>query len=72
MSTCENCKHWDSSANSAHDEIDATGMCRRDPPGFDERTGLAVWPFTRDDDWCAAISPTVVWPHTLFKLTRSE
>jgi hypothetical protein len=22
------------------------------PPGFDSRTGLAVWPFTADRDWC--------------------
>jgi hypothetical protein len=47
---CERCLFWDSSA-SADVDYD-TGQCRRMPPGFDDRTSLAVWPFTEDTDWC--------------------
>lgn len=47
---CEQCIFWD---NSARADVDyETGQCRRTPPGFDDRTGLAVWPFTEDTDWC--------------------
>lgn len=47
---CERCIFWDASM-SANVDVD-TGACRRAPPGFDDRTLLAVWPFTEDSDWC--------------------
>jgi hypothetical protein len=50
-STCANCRFWDNSASSGQSD-DETGLCVRNPPGFDSRTGLAVWPFTADRDWC--------------------
>lgn len=49
---CENCAHWDSSCQSSLVEADITGQCRARAPGFDDRTGLAVWPFTETCDWC--------------------
>lgn len=51
---CENCKHWDTSSTLATDDGSGedTGMCRARAPGFDDRTGKAVWPFTETCDWC--------------------
>ncbi|PZU95515.1 MAG: hypothetical protein DI527_00470 [Chelatococcus sp.] len=48
---CCTCQWWDNSASSAVSAAE-TGQCRRLPPGFDDRTGLAVWPFTEETDWC--------------------
>ena len=53
---CETCRWWDTSI-SQHDAPDTTGVCRRWPPGFDDRTGKAVWPFTEDIDWCGECRP---------------
>jgi hypothetical protein len=53
---CESCKFWDNSASSPDSDED-TGQCRRLPPGFDSRTGLAVWPFVEDRDWCGMHVP---------------
>jgi len=50
--TCQSCSFWDNSASSGHADPFTTGQCRRAAPGFDSRTGLAVWPFTETDDWC--------------------
>lgn len=49
---CRTCRWWDSSTQSALAEPDTTGLCRRATPGFDDRTGLAVWPMAEDTDWC--------------------
>ncbi len=61
---CENCLFWDNSAISSHSE-EETGQCRRSPPGFDSRTGLAVWPFSEDRDWCGehSLDPDLVDPN---------
>ena len=50
---CETCRFWDNSAYSGTTENE-TGQCRAVPPGFDNRTGLAIWPFTEPDDWCGS------------------
>lgn len=55
---CETCRYWDTSASSAHAEPDTTALCRRHAPGFDDRTGLAVWPFTETTDWCGDWVPS--------------
>lgn len=48
---CSKCLFWDNSSSSSISD-EETGRCRRATPGFDSRTGLAVWPFTEDRDWC--------------------
>ena len=50
---CENCKWWDNSVSARDAEV-ATGLCRARTPGRDKRSGLAVWPFTEDVDWCGS------------------
>jgi len=52
---CETCKWWDNSRTSTM--LSDTGTCRALPPRADDRNGLAVWPFTEDNDWCAAHTP---------------
>ena len=52
---CENCKWWDNSSQAR--EVEASGACRVNPPGRDKRSGLAVWPFTEDVDWCGSFAP---------------
>jgi len=52
---CDLCLYWDNS--SCLEANPDTGMCRRFPPGFDDRTGQAVWPFTEDADWCGKFAP---------------
>lgn len=56
---CEDCRWWDNSASHGEDQVRGTdtGQCRRMPPGFDSRTGLAVFPFTEDRDWCGEFMP---------------
>lgn len=52
---CETCRFWDNSvqARSAA-EPDLTGACRkRAPSAVDDRTGMAMFPITTDEDWCA-------------------
>lgn len=50
---CENCKWWDTSSQAASAQEDTTGLCRRKSPReFDQRTGMAIWPYTEDTDWC--------------------
>lgn len=49
--TCSNCRYWDNSSSSSLTDAE-TGKCRRSSPGFDSRTGIAVWPFTEETDWC--------------------
>ena len=49
--SCGLCDFWDNSASSGASE-EETGQCRRSTPGFDSRTGLAVWPFVEVGDWC--------------------
>lgn len=55
---CERCLWWDISTSSSISD-DETGLCRRKAPGFDDRTGLAVFPFTTETDWCgdATVNP---------------
>lgn len=50
---CEDCRYWDNSTQSRDAQPDTTGLCRRQPPTPAPFTGLAVWPFTEDTDWCA-------------------
>lgn len=57
MGRCETCRWWDSSTQSASAQPDTTGLCRVRPPVADDRTGVAVWPFTEDTDWCRAHEP---------------
>lgn len=52
MGRCEDCRFWDASSQAAAAEPDTTGACRRAPPHVDDRTGLAMWPYTEDTDWC--------------------
>lgn len=39
---CKTCRFWDSSTR-----------CAINPPVADDRTSLAVWPYTDASDWCA-------------------
>jgi hypothetical protein len=56
---CERCAWWDTSTQSGSAESDTTGLCRRTTPGFDDRTGLAVWPFTAQEDWCGSFEESI-------------
>lgn len=58
--TCETCKFWDNSTSSsfAAERGEESGQCRRGVPGHDSRTGMAVWPFTVENDWCGEFKPT--------------
>lgn len=49
---CEDCFYWDNSVQLDKAQPDTTGLCRREPPRVDRRTGKAMWPFTEDTDWC--------------------
>ena len=49
---CSQCAWWDTSAESDRAAPGTTGQCRGAVPTADDRTGLAVWPFTDQDDWC--------------------
>lgn len=49
---CERCRFWDSSTQHRDAQPDTTGLCRRRPPRTSRVTGMAVWPFARDTDWC--------------------
>lgn len=51
---CENCRHWDHS--TSHHENEDSGLCRINPPTADDRTGLAVWPFTDAADHCGSFA----------------
>ena len=55
--TCETCRWWDSSCQKAHFQPNTTGACRVNPPRLDRMTGVGIWPFTGDTDWCAAYFP---------------
>lgn len=48
---CSRCGFWND-ARSADTSDFVTGQCQRNPPGFDDRNGLAVWPFTEEAEWC--------------------
>lgn len=53
---CEDCRFWDNSSHAT--EEDDNGVCRRHAPSaVDDRTGRAMWPYTRDNDWCAEGEP---------------
>lgn len=49
---CEDCQYWDTSTQPAHRQPDTYGACRAAPPYPDDRSGIAMWPFTEDTDWC--------------------
>lgn len=53
---CEDCKFWDNSTTH-RDAPDDTGLCRQGAPTTNIYTGMAVWPFTEDVDWCGAFVP---------------
>lgn len=53
---CEHCLYWDHSVSSVHIDHD-NGLCRIDPPRVELRANLAVWPFTKDVDWCGRFDP---------------
>lgn len=49
--TCETCVFWQPAAPGERPEL---GECRIYPPATaDARGGLAPWPLTRSNDWCA-------------------
>ena len=54
---CPTCKWWDLSTQAAAADPDTTGACRRRPPFVDDRSGLAMWPKTDFEDWCAGHEP---------------
>lgn len=54
---CENCRWIDLSISSAI-LGEETALCRRNPPGFDDRTGKAIWPFVEMVDWCGEFEPS--------------
>ena len=54
---CEICRFWDAQMRDHPETMEALGMCRALPPGFDERSGLAVWPKTQSYDDCGAWKP---------------
>lgn len=54
---CETCRHWDCSTSSALPGHEDTGRCSVNPPTTDERTGLAVWPYTESNDRCGKHDP---------------
>lgn len=49
---CDTCVFWDSSVFVKEDRD--TGACRFLPPRADERSSIAVWPYTHDTDWCSS------------------
>lgn len=51
---CEDCRWWDNSVQSATAPSDTTGVCRFNPPRADKRDHSAIWPFTKDGDWCGS------------------
>jgi len=50
--TCETCRFWDLSVQSANAQPDTTGLCRKKAPDAHPFTGMGNWPFTEDADWC--------------------
>lgn len=50
---CAHCQFWDLAVQSGSAERDTTGRCTlRAPTAVDDRTGLAMWPITEQDDRC--------------------
>lgn len=53
MNTCDTCKAWDrATIEDPSPDEEATAVCRRHSPGFDSRTGNAIWPRTGEYDHC--------------------
>lgn len=55
---CDKCEFWDTSSESSIAEPGTTARCRAKAPTTDERTGLAMWPHTDQDDWCGDFRPS--------------
>lgn len=51
---CETCRFWNRSIVRSDPTDDTIELhpCHARSPGFDDRTGVAVWPATAEDDWC--------------------
>jgi hypothetical protein len=53
---CMHCRYWDNSVVLGDKPPDALGgICRREAPRFNEITGGAMWPFTKNTDWCGEL-----------------